>query len=90
MSHSATSPAAAGLAAPGGLYLVEKEVAQRVGVSEKTWRRLAPMLERDGLPRKDALIGKRYWPAVRAWLDRRHAIHGTIPASAQDGEENWG
>ncbi|WP_336801443.1 hypothetical protein [Kaistia sp. MMO-174] len=72
------------------LYLFEIEVAQRVGVSEKAWRRLAPVLERDGLPRKDALIGKRYWPAVRAWLDRRHMTHGTIPTSAQDGEENWG
>lgn len=84
MPHSALASAAG-----GKLYLVEKEVAQRVGVSEKTWRRLAPVLERSGLPRKDALIGRRYWPAVRAWLDRRHAIHGTIPSSAQDGEENW-
>lgn len=89
MASEATHSAAPA-AVPAKLYLVEKEVAARVGVSEKAWRRLAPMLERDGMPRKDALIGKRYWPAVRAWLDRRHMTHGSIASSAQDGEENWG
>lgn len=74
---------------PPKLYLYETEVAQRVGVSEKEWRRLAPILERDGLPRKDPLIGRRYWPAVRAWMDRRHSVHATMAPSAQDGEEKW-
>jgi hypothetical protein len=74
---------------PPKLYLYEKEVAARVGVSEREWRRLVPILEREGLPRKDALIGRRYWPAVRAWLDRRHSLNATIASSAQDEEENW-
>lgn len=53
------------------------------------WKCLAPSLERQGMPRVDPVFGGRYWPAVRAWLDRRAGIgSGTVPA-APDGEENW-
>jgi hypothetical protein len=76
-------------AAPTKLYLCEKEVAEVIGVSVRRWRVLAIILERQGLPRKDALIGRRYWPAVRAWLDRHHGLEAKMTPSAQDGEENW-
>ncbi|HEV7285620.1 MAG TPA: hypothetical protein VGN75_12250 [Kaistia sp.] len=89
MAAAGNIAAAGRQASPPKLYLFEKEIAERVGVSEKAWRRLVPVLERDGLPRKDALIGKRYWPAVQAWMDRRHSVHANMAPSAQDGEENW-
>lgn len=86
---SAQAEAVAAGQRPPRLYLYEKDVAARVGVSEREWRRLVPILEREGLPRKDPLIGRRYWPAVRAWLDRRHNLGANISPSAQDEEEDW-
>ncbi|WP_313901206.1 hypothetical protein [Methylobacterium sp. J-048] len=38
----------------------------------KVWPGLAVVLERSGLPRVDVMFGGRYWPAVRAFLDRYH------------------
>jgi len=54
------------------LYMTEAEIAKAIGISDKRFREVALVWERDGFPRKDPQIGRRYWPAVRAWLDRRH------------------
>ena len=40
----------------------------------KAWSGLAVVLERSGLPRVDPMMGGRYWPAVRAFFDRRHHV----------------
>lgn len=75
----------------GPLYLSERAIAQRVLGSNALprWEGLAAVWEREGLPRIDPMTGCRYWPAVRAFLDRRHGLaHGVIPATA-DGAENW-
>ncbi len=72
-----------------GLYSCEAEIARRLSVSEKAWRRIAPALERESLPRKDPLFGARYWPAVRAFLDRRNGLHARITLSQPDGKEMW-
>jgi hypothetical protein len=72
-----------------GLYPCEAEIARRLSLSEKTWRRLVPALEREGLPPKDPLFGARYWPAVKAFLDRRHGVHARISLSQPDGKETW-
>ena len=58
----------------GGLYISEDEIASRVGVGRKRWRSLAATLERDGLPKRNPVIGKRYWPAVRSFLDRMEGV----------------
>ena len=58
------------------LYPSETEIATELlgaGRSDE-WRGLATVLERQGLPRPDPAFGARYWPAVRAWLDRRNQI----------------
>ncbi|MBY0300079.1 MAG: hypothetical protein K2X71_29260 [Methylobacterium sp.] len=58
------------------LYPDEAEIARAVLGSNraKAWTGLAVVLERGGLPRIDPLFGGRYWPAVKAFLDRRHHV----------------
>lgn len=75
---------------PNSLFLTEGEIAARVGMTAAEWVDVARVLERSGLPVKDNLFGnRRYWPAVKAWLDRRAGISKEFSASAPDGEENW-
>ncbi|MDR9782269.1 hypothetical protein [Rhizobium redzepovicii] len=73
------------------LYLSEASIAQRVlGPKNRTaWDALAAVWEREGLPRIDPMTGCRYWPAVRAFLDRRHGLHQSSLPSTVDGAENW-
>ena len=74
----------------GGLFPSEPEIAERLCQTPKAWSALAVVLEREGLPRIDPLLGGRYWPAVRAFMDRRS---GLLPATrvpvGPDGEETW-
>jgi hypothetical protein len=86
------------------LYPDEKTIARAVlGPKRvKEWRAKAAQLERDGLPKIDALMGGRYWPAVQLFFDiyngleGRRQKNGPIPGggrlhvihSAPDGPEN--
>jgi hypothetical protein len=74
-------------AARGGLFPCEAEIARRLSQVPAEWSAKAAVLERDGLPRVDPLMGGRYWPAVLAWWNRRYGI-STIEVSQPDGEEN--
>jgi hypothetical protein len=82
---------------PGGaaarLYLTEAEIADRVMSGDdrvQRWKGVAAMLERQGLPQKDPVFdNRRYWPAVRDFLDRRAARGATMAVSQPDTEENW-
>jgi hypothetical protein len=71
-----------------GLYPCEAEIARRLSQSEKNWRRIAPQLERQGLPKIDPLMKGRFWPAVEAFFRNRHGL-GKMVVSQPDGEENW-
>lgn len=72
------------------LYKTDREIARLVGVGEKRWRANAVVLERAGLPKRDPLFSdRRYWPAVKAFLDRRAGLDADSPAIAPDGAENW-
>lgn len=51
--------------------------ARRLGFSLDRWRRLAPVYESLGMPRADAVAKHRYWPAVRAFLDRHNGMIGS-------------
>lgn len=75
---------------PSSLYPDEDELARCVlGKKATQWASIATTLEREGLPRIDPLMGARFWPAVRAFLDQRHGLRkDQVPASA-DGEETW-
>lgn len=57
-------------------YISEEDLAKELlGERAKEWRALAKQLERDeGFPAIDPLFGRRYWPLVRAWLDRRYGV----------------
>ena len=76
---------------PMPLYPTEEQIARAVLPPDKTkaWDGIASVLERRGFPQIDPLFGGRYWPAVKAFLDRRHGLNNTTPAAAPDGEENW-
>jgi hypothetical protein len=71
-----------------GLYPCEAEIAHRSSQSEKHWRRIAPQLERQGLPKIDPIMKGRFWPAVEAFFRNRHGL-GDMVASQPDGEERW-
>lgn len=63
------------------LYLLDSELIRRLGVPEKTFRNMVPALEsKFGFPEKEPLFGgRRYWPAVKAWLDKRNGLKVELP-----------
>lgn len=73
------------------LYLTDAEIADRLMSGDDRvarWKGAAVMLERDGLPRPDPVFGgRRYWPAVRDYLDRR-ALRGVSLGGQQQNEES--
>lgn len=58
------------------LYLLDSELIRRLGVPDKVLRPILPELEtKHGFPRKQALFGgRRYWPAVKLWLDKHNGL----------------
>lgn len=64
------------------LYVTDAELIKRMGVPEKVARDAIRALDanpRSGFPKKQELWGKRrYWPAVKAYLDRTSGL--TMPA----------
>lgn len=48
-----------------------------------------PYLENDGFPRASAVYGRRYWPAVKAYLDARLGVRTESLPQAEDGVEVW-
>jgi hypothetical protein len=72
------------------LFLTEAETAERVGLAALDWKAAVSALEKTGLPRPDPLFGgRRYWPAVKAFLDRRAGVQASSRSPARDGEERW-
>lgn len=63
------------------LWLTDAEMIRRMGVPEKVARAAIRALDahRDsGFPQKQKLWGdRRYWPAVRAYLDRTQGLNVT-------------
>jgi hypothetical protein len=76
-----------------GLYPGEAEIARRLSQSEKHWRRIAPQLERQGLPKIDPIMKGRFWPAVEAFFRNRAGLSNMPEGLKQgwkpDGEEHW-
>jgi hypothetical protein len=58
------------------LYLTDAELIRRLGVPEKVLRAMLPGLEKNyGFPKKSPIFGqRRYWPAVKNWLDRHNGL----------------
>jgi hypothetical protein len=55
------------------------------------WQQIAPLLEARGLPKIDALMGGRYWPAVIAFFDHLYGLdhQGGRAPFAPDGVEDF-
>lgn len=70
-----------------GLFPSEAEIARRLSQTPAEWSAKAVVLERNGLPKVDPLMGGRCWPAVQAYFLRRHGL-SKIEVSQPDGEEN--
>lgn len=69
------------------LFPDEAVIATAVlGNDAALWPSIALSLERKGLPKAHPVVGKRYWPAVRAWFDKEHGI-GRAPHTP-DGDED--
>ena len=81
------APRAANKVKLTGLFPCEVEIARRLSQDPKEWREKAKVLEREGLPPIDPLMGARFWPAVCAYFNRRYGL-STIETSQPDGEEN--
>lgn len=75
------------------LYPKEAQIAEAVlGPGRRAlneWNALAVTWARYGLPQPDPLVGRRYWPAVRAWLDSRAGLRNSAVPAIADGKENW-
>lgn len=70
-----------------GLFPCEAETARRLSQDPASWKAKAIILERDGLPKVDPLMGGRFWPGVVAYWNRRYGLSRVEP-SALDGQEN--
>ncbi|KLK92855.1 hypothetical protein AA309_12070 [Microvirga vignae] len=72
----------------GDFFPSEREIARRLNQTPAEWAAKAKILEGDGLPPVDPLMGGRYWPAVRRYFDCRHGVTSIGPLHHADGEEN--
>lgn len=72
------------------LYLSDRQIAKELGIGADLWRKQAAELEREGLPRRDEGFGRRrYWPAVKAFLDRRNGLSDASDKPARTWSEHW-
>ncbi|MBO0904214.1 winged helix-turn-helix domain-containing protein [Jiella sonneratiae] len=72
------------------LFVTDAQAARRVGVPVAVYRQAAAILERQGFPRPDPMFhDRRYWPAIRAFLDRRAGLDRSGLTLQPDGEEHW-
>lgn len=71
------------------MYLPDTEIRQRLNIPEKKWGPVVEHFERRGFPRRDPLVGMRYWPAVEAWMLKRYSGENTLRTPEPDETENW-
>ncbi len=70
-----------------GDFPCEEEIARRLSQDPRDWPAKALVLERDGFPPIDAVMGGRFWPACRIFFLRRYGLSNLHPFNP-DGEEN--
>lgn len=67
----------------GGLFVTDAELIEKLNVPENIARPRLKMLDADktlGFPQKSRFWGgRRYWPAVQAWLDRQNGLNLDAP-----------
>lgn len=66
------------------LFVTDAELLRRLGIDPAKGRMILRALddqhERTGFPQKSKLWGKRYWPALKAWLDRTNGLNIEPPS----------
>ncbi|YCI03316.1 winged helix-turn-helix domain-containing protein [Ensifer sp. D2-11] len=76
-----------------GLFVTEGQCAERLGLSLDQFKLALLGASKAGFPSPDPLFAnRRYWPAVKAWLDRRYGLNQTEAIASPfglDGRENW-
>lgn len=60
-------------------YLTETEVAKTLGRSRDWLRKMRPVLEREGFPTVDGLIGLTCRDDITAWIARRRKVADADP-----------
>ncbi len=76
---------------PSCLYPSEDELARLIlGDRAPQWPTIAKVEERVGLPRVQHQYGGRYWPAVKAFYDRRFKSIEEHTAEEEDEEKLGG
>ncbi|MDI7861902.1 winged helix-turn-helix domain-containing protein [Rhizobiaceae bacterium n13] len=74
------------------LFVTDDECAARLGLTMQQFR--TAVYRSKGFPAPDPFFAnRRYWPAVCAWLDRRHGLGSrrnrkNVPPTL-DGEDSW-
>lgn len=74
------------------LFVTEAQCAERLGLNLDQFKTAIISAEIEGFPKKDEVFGsRRYWPAVKAWLDNRYGLSGEHPHGPYppDGKEVW-
>lgn len=73
------------------LFMTDAEAAKALGIPTDEFKATVIVLEREGFPLPDPIFkNRRYWPAVKAFLDRRYGLGGEKNIlSKPDGKENW-
>lgn len=62
----------------GDIYLSDREIAKRLGMSVIEWTATATVLERSGLPRRSPMFqDRRHWIAVQDFLYSRERRNST-------------
>ncbi|WP_210208419.1 hypothetical protein [Rhodoplanes roseus] len=67
---------------PSCLYPAEPELARLVlGDRAREWPAKAVVLEREGLPKVDAMMGGRHYPSVLRFFAARHGLDAAPPVA---------
>lgn len=80
------------MAKSDALFVTDAQLAERIGLTTEQMKAKTATLEKSGFPTKDVMFeNRRYWPAVRAWLDRRYGLYGSDVHGpyAPDEQEPW-
>ncbi len=80
------------MAKSDALFVTEAQCAERLGLSLDQFKAALLAADKSGFPMKDPLFAnRRYWPAVRAWLDNRYGLDGEKSHAPYppDGKEVW-
>lgn len=70
------------------LFLTDAEVGAKLNIPTVEIKAAMIVFERRGFPPKDPEFGdRRYWPAIKEWLDRRYRVgpFSTLGNNAQIG-----